>query len=50
VPAAAAAAAAATVAGEAFDKVARLLSLDLKPSGGAALEKLAREGDPHSFK
>jgi len=36
--------------GEAFDKVARLLALDPKPSGGAALEKLAREGDPLQFK
>uniref|UniRef100_A0A7S3QQA2 N(6)-L-threonylcarbamoyladenine synthase n=1 Tax=Dunaliella tertiolecta TaxID=3047 RepID=A0A7S3QQA2_DUNTE len=36
--------------GEAFDKVARLLSLDLKPSGGAALERLAKEGDPNQFK
>ncbi|KAF5839064.1 glycoprotease family-domain-containing protein [Dunaliella salina] len=36
--------------GEAFDKVARLLSLDLKPNGGAALERLAKEGVPTQFK
>ena len=36
-------------AGEAYDKVARLLGLELKPSGGAALEKLALEGNPTSF-
>ncbi|KAK9840044.1 hypothetical protein WJX74_002536 [Apatococcus lobatus] len=36
--------------GEAFDKVARLLGLDLKPNGGAALEKFARKGDPNRFK
>ncbi len=34
-------------AGEAFDKGARLLGLGYP--GGAALERLAREGDPHSF-
>ena len=38
------------LAGEAYDKVARLLGLDLVPCGGAALECLAREGDPRSFK
>ena len=32
-------------AGEAFDKVARLLGLPLTPSGGPALEALARTGD-----
>ncbi|KAL4426695.1 hypothetical protein ABPG77_004751 [Micractinium sp. CCAP 211/92] len=32
--------------GEAYDKVARLLGLDLRPSGGAALEAFARDGDP----
>ncbi|KAL4458728.1 hypothetical protein ABPG75_013593 [Micractinium tetrahymenae] len=32
--------------GEAYDKVARLLGLDLRPSGGAALEAFARGGDP----
>ena len=36
--------------GEAYDKVARLLGLELKPSGGAALEALALEGDPTAFK
>jgi N6-L-threonylcarbamoyladenine synthase len=36
--------------GEAYDKVARLLGLELKPSGGAALEALALEGDPTVFK
>jgi N6-L-threonylcarbamoyladenine synthase len=35
--------------GEAYDKVARLLGLELKPSGGAALEALALEGDPSVF-
>lgn len=35
--------------GEAYDKVARLLGLELKPSGGAALEALAAQGDPKSF-
>jgi N6-L-threonylcarbamoyladenine synthase len=34
-------------AGEAFDKVARML--DLGYPGGPALEKLAREGDPAAF-
>jgi N6-L-threonylcarbamoyladenine synthase len=34
-------------AGEAFDKVARLLGLGYP--GGPALEKLAREGDPDAF-
>lgn len=37
-------------AGEAFDKVARLLGLDLRPNGGAALEKFARDGNPNRFK
>ncbi|KAG2423278.1 hypothetical protein HXX76_015427 [Chlamydomonas incerta] len=36
--------------GEAYDKVARLLALDLRPHGGAALEALARQGDPTAFK
>lgn len=36
--------------GEAYDKVARLLGLELKPSGGAALEKLASGGDAHKYK
>lgn len=33
-------------AGEAYDKVARMLGLDLRPNGGAALEAIARQGDP----
>lgn len=37
-------------AGEAYDKVARLLGLEQRPSGGAALEAFAREGDPERFK
>jgi len=36
--------------GEAFDKVARLLGLDANPHGGAALEAIAREGDPEAFR
>ncbi|GIL93890.1 hypothetical protein Vretimale_110 [Volvox reticuliferus] len=36
--------------GEAYDKVARLLNLELRPHGGAALEALAREGDPRAFR
>lgn len=36
--------------GEAFDKVARLLGLELRPNGGAALEAFAKQGDPHRFK
>ncbi|GIL45183.1 hypothetical protein Vafri_2509 [Volvox africanus] len=36
--------------GEAYDKIARLLNLELRPHGGAALEALAREGDPRAFK
>ena len=32
--------------GEAFDKAARVLGLDLSRGGGPALEALAREGDP----
>ncbi|CAN6446015.1 unnamed protein product [Victoria cruziana] len=35
--------------GEAFDKTARWLGLDLRMGGGPALEQLAKEGDPHSF-
>lgn len=35
-------------AGEAFDKVARVLGLPYP--GGPALEALAREGDPHAFR
>ena len=37
------------IAGEAFDKAARLLGLELRPNGGAALERLAQEGDPRRF-
>lgn len=37
-------------AGEAFDKAARLLGLELRPNGGAALERLAAEGDAHRFR
>ena len=37
-------------AGEAFDKVARLLGLDLRPNGGAALEAFAKQGDPYRFR
>ena len=36
--------------GEAFDKVARMLGLDPRPSGGAAVEAAATRGDPHAFK
>ncbi len=36
--------------GEAYDKVARLLSLDLRPSGGAALELIASEGDENAVR
>ena len=36
--------------GEAYDKVARLLGLELRPSGGAAVEALAHEGDNQRFK
>ena len=32
--------------GEAYDKVARMLGVEARPSGGAALEALAQEGDP----
>ncbi|WIA37240.1 hypothetical protein OEZ86_014187 [Tetradesmus obliquus] len=35
--------------GEAYDKVARMLGLDLKPNGGAALEAIARQGNPDAF-
>lgn len=35
--------------GEAYDKVARLLGLPLTPSGGAALEQLALQGDAARF-
>ncbi|KZV57614.1 hypothetical protein F511_03074 [Dorcoceras hygrometricum] len=36
--------------GEAYDKTAKWLGLDLRKSGGPALEELAREGDPNSVK
>lgn len=36
--------------GEAYDKVARMLGLPLAPSGGAALEALAVQGDPQAFR
>lgn len=36
-------------AGEAFDKIARLLGLDLRPNGGAALEAFAKQGNPHRY-
>ena len=36
-------------AGEAYDKVARLMGLDMQPNGGACLEALARGGDPARF-
>ncbi|CAA6656219.1 unnamed protein product [Spirodela intermedia] len=36
--------------GEAYDKTARWLGLDLRKGGGPALEELAREGDPNSVK
>jgi len=35
--------------GEAFDKVARLLKLDLSRGGGPAVEALALEGDAHRY-
>eukprot|EP00775_Hariotina_reticulata_P010771 gene10771-10927_t len=35
--------------GEAYDKVARMLGLELKPNGGAALEVIARQGNPHAY-
>ena len=36
-------------AGEAFDKTARLLGLDVRNGGGVAIEQLARRGDPHAL-
>ncbi|PSS21574.1 TRNA N6-adenosine threonylcarbamoyltransferase [Actinidia chinensis var. chinensis] len=36
--------------GEAYDKTAKWLGLDLRRSGGPAIEELAREGDPESVK
>lgn len=36
--------------GEAYDKTAKWLGLDLRKSGGPAIEKLALEGDAESVK
>jgi glycoprotease/Kae1 family metallohydrolase len=36
--------------GEAYDKVARMLGLDPRPSGGAAVEAAARAGDAAAFR
>ena len=36
--------------GEAYDKTAKWLGLDLRRSGGLAIEELAREGDAGSIK
>ncbi|XP_031394511.1 probable tRNA N6-adenosine threonylcarbamoyltransferase, mitochondrial isoform X1 [Punica granatum] len=36
--------------GEAYDKTAKWLGLDMRRSGGPAIEELAREGDPESVK
>lgn len=36
--------------GEAYDKTAKWLGLDLRRSGGPAVEELAREGDAKSVK
>lgn len=36
--------------GEAYDKTAKWLGLDLSRSGGPAVEELAREGDEKSIK
>ncbi|OAY76931.1 putative tRNA N6-adenosine threonylcarbamoyltransferase, mitochondrial [Ananas comosus] len=36
--------------GEAYDKTARWLGLDMRKGGGPALEELAREGDANSIK
>ncbi|KAH9318425.1 hypothetical protein KI387_020194, partial [Taxus chinensis] len=35
--------------GEAYDKIAKWLGLDMRKGGGPALEDLAWEGDPHSI-
>ena len=35
--------------GEAYDKIARLLGLDMQPNGGACLEAFARLGDPTRY-
>lgn len=36
--------------GEAYDKIAKWLCLDISRSGGPAIEELAREGDAESVK
>ncbi|KNA19233.1 hypothetical protein SOVF_063360 [Spinacia oleracea] len=36
--------------GEAYDKTAKWLGLDMRRSGGPAVEELAREGDPKSIR
>lgn len=36
--------------GEAYDKTAKWLGLDMSKSGGPAVEELAREGDENSIK
>lgn len=36
--------------GEAYDKSARWLGLDMRKGGGPALEELALEGDPNAVK
>lgn len=36
--------------GEAYDKIAKWLGLDLRKSGGPALEELALEGDANAIK
>ncbi len=36
--------------GEAYDKSARWLGLDMRKGGGPALEQLALEGDPNAVK
>jgi len=36
-------------AGEAYDKIARILDIDLTPSGGASIERLAKLGDPTAY-
>ena len=36
--------------GEAYDKVAKMLHMDLEPSGGVVVEAAAARGDPHRYK
>eukprot|EP00877_Chromochloris_zofingiensis_P002651 jgi/Chrzof1/12387/Cz06g32180.t1 len=38
------------VSREAYDKIARMLGLELKPHGGAVLEALALQGDPNRYR